>query len=275
MGKLRDLMEENLTLRGMSNHTKNCYLMRVALFAKHFNKNPEQMGRTEVKKYLLHLIQNGSSRSTVNVSRAAIKYLYETVLGREKEMDHLPQMKKAHTLPDILDQDEIKAIFRATKNIKHRAIFMLIYASGLRISETCNLLISDIDSKKMLVQIRQGKRGKDRYSILSKTALKILRQYWKAYQPKHFLFPGKTENSAITSNSVHQSFGKIVAKAKIEKQVSVHTLRHCFATHLLDSGVGLVHIQKLLGHNSIKSTSKYLHISYQSLSEVISPLDIL
>tara|TARA_B100000586_G_scaffold216692_1_gene163708 strand:+ start:334 stop:1149 length:816 start_codon:yes stop_codon:yes gene_type:complete len=268
-------MEEDLTLRGMSDHTKYCYLKRVALFAKHFNKNPEQMGRTEVKEYLLYLIRNGSSRSTVNVSRAAIKYLYVDVLGRENELCHLPQMKSPHILPDVLDKDEIESIFKVIKNIKHLALFMLIYSGGLRISEASRLLISDIDSKKMVIRIRQGKQRKDRYTLLSDTALRKLREYWKMYQPKHFLFSGQKEDSSISMKSIHRAFKTNVAKAKIDKQVSVHTLRHSFATHLLDAKVSLVHIQKLLGHNSIKTTSKYLHISHQALSEVTSPLDTL
>jgi integrase/recombinase XerD len=153
------------------------------------------------------------------------------------------------------------------------ALFMLIYSSGLRISEVCNLVISDIDSKKMILLIRQGKRGKDRYTILSKTALKMVREYWMEERPQHFLFPAKTTQAQIDTKSVRNMFKKSMIKANIKKKVSVHTLRHCFATHLLDNGVELVHIQKLLGHSSVKTTSRYLHLTIKTLSKVVSPLD--
>jgi integrase/recombinase XerD len=274
MEKLRELMKEHLELGGMSVATQRSYLMQVQLFVKYFNKNPEEMGRTEIKAYLLHLIRKGKSRSTVNVARAALKYLYIDILGRESDFCRIPPMREYRKLPEILNKEEITLIFKNIKFKKYQAILTLIYSSGLRISEACNLLVSDIDSKKMLVRITEGKRGKDRYTILSKTALKIIREYWLKDRPKHYLFPAKRKKDAqVCTTSVRKAFSIALIKSNFKKKVSVHTLRHCFATHLLDNGVELVYIQKLLGHSSVKTTARYLHMNIKTISKIVSPLD--
>lgn len=190
-------------------------------------------------------------------------------------MDKLPRAKERRKLPVVLSPEEVKAIFDVTHNLKHKAILMTIYSAGLRISEVCNLKISDIDSKSMQILIRQGKGNKDRYTILSKENLKILREYWKMYQPKEYLFLGRYRSTALSPRSVQMAFGKSIKRAEITKHVTVHSLRHAFATHLLDGGTDICYIQKLLGHTRITTTSIYLHLRRLDLLKIKSPLDTL
>ena len=182
-----------------------------------------------------------------------------------------PKSKKK--LPVVLDLSEVEALFSVTENLKHKAILMITYSSGLRISEAARLKISDIDGKRMMVWVQQGKGGKDRYTILSQTALECLRQYWREYRPKQWLFEGTKEDAPITVSSIHQIFHKAKKRAGIAKPASVHTLRHSFATHLIEAGTSLHHVQLLLGHRSPTTTTVYLHVSRLNLSQVASPLD--
>ena len=176
-------------------------------------------------------------------------------------------------LPIVLDLSEVESLFTVTTNLKHKAILMITYSSGLRASETARLKITDIDSKRMTVRITQGKGGKDRYSILSQTTLEHLRQYWRKYHPHEWLFNGAKENDPISTNSIQQLFYKAKKQAGITKPASVHTLRHSFATHLIEAGTSLHHVQLLLGHRSPTTTTVYLHVSRLNLAQVTSPLD--
>ena len=215
------------------------------------------------------------SEGTVNYINACLKYLYTKIIDRHWNMDKLPRVKERRQLPAILSPEEVKAIFNATHNLKHKAILMTIYSAGLRISEVCNLKISDIDSKRMQIFIREGKGNKDRYTILAEENLKILREYWKMYQPKDYLFLGRYKTEAISTRSVQAAFGKSIKRTEITKHVSVHSLRHAFATHLLDSGTDICYIQKLLGHTRITTTCIYLHLRRLDLLKIKSPLDTL
>jgi site-specific recombinase XerD len=194
-------------------------------------------------------------------------------LKREEVVEkiHCPQGKKK--LPVVLDLSEVKTLLSVTENLKHRAILTITYCAGLRISETARLKVSDIDSKRMMVRVQQGKGGKDRYTILSKTALECLRQYWRAYRPKEWLFEGQKEGTHICLSSIRQIFLEAKKCAGITKPVSPHTLRHSFATHLIEAGTSLHHVQLLLGHRSPTTTTVYLHVSRINLAQVTSPLD--
>lgn len=187
----------------------------------------------------------------------------------------LERPKKEKKLPEILSKNEISKLLKAVKNLKHKAILYLVYSAGLRVGEVVKLKPTDIDSDRMLIPIIQGKGKKDRYTILSETALSILRQYVKVYKPEHWLFPGQHPDKHLTERSVQKVFGNARIDAKIRKDVSVHNLRHSFATHLLEGGVNLRYIQELLGHSSSKTTEIYTHVTQKNLSNIISPLDTI
>jgi site-specific recombinase XerD len=232
------------------------------------------LGKEEVKEYLLHLMNDKKlSQGTFKSYVSGIKFLYNTTLNRHEVVQDIKHPKAKIKLPVVLDLSEIQALFSATDNIKHKAILMIIYSSGLRISEASRLKITDIDSKRMMVRVEQGKGGKDRYTILAQTALDHLRQYWRQYHPKEWLFEGQKDNTHITTSTIYQIFCDAKERAGITKPVSPHSLRHSFATHLVEAGTSLHHVQLLLGHRSPTTTTVYLHVSQLNLAQVVSPLD--
>ena len=274
MGRLREQMKGDLELRGLSTSTQQIYLQQVRDFSRHYNRSPRHLGEREIKKYLLYLIrEKRASYSLVNQCYCALKFLYERTLKRNWVMEKIPYTKRERGLPVVLDKEEVESLFSATNNLKHRAILMLIYSSGLRVSEASHLKISDINSKRMLLRVREGKGSKDRYSILSNVALEVLREYWRQYRPKEWLFPGRSSYKPLSVRSIQRIFKKAKNLAGIKKPATVHTLRHAFATHLLEAGTNLHHIQLLLGHRHIKTTTIYLHVSRKELFRIVSPLD--
>ncbi len=276
MSELRNKMKMEMELRGYSQKTIKNYTLHVSNFAKFYNKSPELLGEKEIREYLHYCItERKLSEGTVNYYHSSIKFFYTKVLNRPWNMDKLPKAKERKKLPVVLSPQEVKVIFDATHNLKHKAILMTIYSAGLRISEVCNLKIADIDSKNMQIFIREGKGNKDRYSILSKENLKILREYWKIYQPKEYLFSGRYRTDAISPRSIQREFEKSISKTGITKHATVHSLRHSFATHLLDAGTDICYIQRLLGHTRITTTTIYLHLRRMDLLNIKSPLDTL
>lgn len=276
MTELRQKMKMDMELRGLSAKTIKYYIENVARFAKHFNKSPEFLGEEEIRQYLHYCItEKHLCEGTVNTIYSALKFLYTKTLSKPWNVDKLVRMKEGRKLPVILSQSEVKAIFDATDNLKHKAILMTIYGAGLRVSEVSNLRISDIDSKNMQIVVKQGKGKKDRYTLLSEANLSILRQYWKRYQPKGMLFQGKFPGEPISVRSIQKVFEASRVKAGIKKDASVHTLRHCFATHLLEADTDLCSIQRLMGHTSIETTTRYLHLRRMDLLKIKSPLEYL
>ena len=274
MSKLREQMQADLQLIGITPKTQHMYLREVSNLATYFNKPPEQLEEHEVKEYLLYLLnERNLSHGTYRFYVAGLKFFYRTTLKREEVVANIRYPKRKKTLPIVLAISEVEALFAVTDNIKHRAILMITYSSGLRISEVSRLKITDIDSKRMMVRVEQGKRSKDRYTILSQTALECLRQYWREYRPKEWLFEGTKEDTHITISSITQIFHKAKKRAGITKPASVHSLRHAFATHLIEAGTSLHHVQLLLGHRSPTTTTVYLHVSQLNLAQVTSPLD--
>ena len=189
-------------------------------------------------------------------------------------MLHVPRVKKKSSLPTILTPQEVRRIIDATSNLKHKAILSTIYSAGLRVSEAAHLKVSDIHSDSMRIYIHQAKGNKDRYSILSRNNLLLLRQYWKEYRPGDWLFPGNPDEKPIATRSIQEVFMKSRKAAGISKKVSIHTLRHCFATHLLNHGASILQIKELLGHADIQTTSKYLHLTHAQVLGLKSPLDL-
>jgi integrase/recombinase XerD len=271
MGSLREQMTQDLQLKGTTAKTQHIYFREVTKLAKHYSKSPDELGENEIKEYLLHLKESGLADGTFRFYAAGIKFLYSTTL-QQRWVDDIKFGRRPLKLPVVLDLSEVEALFSVTDNIKHKAVLMIMYSSGLRISELMNLKITDIDSKLMMVYIRQGKGGKDRYSILSQRALQCLRQYWREYHPKEWLFEGN-KGSHLCMTSIQNIFVDAKKRAGIKKPASPHTLRHSFATHLIESGVSLHHVQLLLGHRSPNTTTVYLHVSKMNLAQVVSPLD--
>jgi integrase/recombinase XerD len=274
MGKLRDQMLVDLQLCGAKPRTQEAYLREVENLAKYFKRSPAELGEDELKEYLLYLIRERHlSEGTFRFYVAGLKFLYRTTLKREWPVERIKHPRAKSKLPVVLDLSEVESIFSVTKNLKHKAMLMITYSSGLRVSEAARLRLTDIDSKRMTVRISQGKGGKDRYSILSQTTLEHLRLYWKKYRPAEWLFEGQDKDNHITLYTIQSIFRAAKKRAGITKPVSVHTLRHSFATHLIEAGTSLHHVQLLLGHRSPTTTTVYLHVSRLNLAQVISPLD--
>jgi len=265
-----------MELRGYSPKTIKNYIYHVSGFVRFYKKSPSLLGESEIRQYLHYCItEKRVNEGTVNASYSALKFLYTKILNKPWNVEKLTRIKERRRLPIVLSPEEVKKIFDATEYLKHKAILMTIYSGGLRVSEVCNLKITDIDSKNMQIFIREGKGKKDRYTLLSKSNLEILREYWKEYKPKEFLFSGRYRTDAINPRSVQRVFEKARKKAGISKHATVHTLRHSFATHLLDSGTDICYIQRLLGHTRISTTTIYLHLRRMDLLSIKSPLDTL
>ena len=274
MDTLREKMLAELQLRGITLRTQTAYLREIAKLENYFNRSPEELGEEEVKEYLVHMLEDrGLSSGTYKYYAAGIKFLYRTTLNRGEVVEKIKYPKAKIKLPVVLDLSEVRTMLSVMENLKHRAVLTITYSAGLRVSETAHLKVTDIDSKRMMVRVRQGKGGKDRYTILSKTTLECLREYWRAYRPKDWLFEGQQEGSHICYTSIRNIFVEAKERAGITKPVGPHSLRHAFATHLIEAGTSLHHVQLLLGHKSPKTTTVYLHVSKMNLAQVSSPLD--
>jgi integrase/recombinase XerD len=276
MTRLRQRMIEEMKLRNLSPRTIEVYVSRVANFARYFGRTPEVLGRDEVRSYLLHLVQEKKvSWSVYNQRVAALRFLYEVTLDREGVLVRIACPKQPKRLPVVLSLEEATRFFAAIIGVKHRAILMTAYAAGLRISEVVALRVDDIDSKRMVLRVRQGKGRRDRNVMLSPRLLTLLREYWKIARPTDRLFPGQVEGQPLTVGSVHRICVQAARAAGLDKHVTVHTLRHSFATHLLEAGTNIRTIQVLLGHRNIKTTAVYTHVSPIALETTRSPLDQL
>lgn len=262
-----------MELRGYSLQTQNHYLGHVKLLEKHSSKPAPQLTPNELKQYLHYRIKSGIGYSSINISCNAFKLFFNKVLGYNWSDDIIIRPKRPKSLPHVLSQDEILSITDQVLNLKHKTILLMTYSSGLRISETLNLRISDIDSSAMLIRVNHGKGDKDRLTILSHENLKMLRLYWKRYRPTDLLFPGLIEGKPMAARTIQHAFQVAKDKVGITKPATVHTLRHSFGTHLLEDNTDLRTIQVLMGHSNISTTSRYLHLSTKHISSVRSPLD--
>jgi integrase/recombinase XerD len=276
MTPLRKRMTDDMKLRNLSCHTTRAYVEAVARFAKHFNTSPENLGVDHVRQYLLEVNRERPlSWSHYNITLCALRFFYETTLGRRGFLDDVPCPKKRTVLPVVLSQGEVDRFFKVIRNLKHRAIMMTAYSAGLRVSELVALKISDIDSARGMILVSQGKGRKDRCVKLSTQLLEILREYYKAYRPQQWLFPGEIKDRHICSSEINRVCRKYTKMAALGKHVTIHTLRHSFATHLLDAGADLRTIQVLLGHRNVATTAIYTHVSEKRIAATPSPLDLL
>jgi site-specific recombinase XerD len=275
MSELRNKMIRAMELKDFADRTQDSYLRVVAAIAKYYGKSPKVLSQQEVDDYLLHLKTSGKSTSTRNVAISGLRFLYEKVLNSEDISLAFPRRRKPKILPEILSRDEVAGILDATQNIKHRVILMTAYSAGLRLSEIANLKVNHINSARMQIRVDQGKGRKDRDTLLSKRFLKELRVYYKAYRPDSWLFYSTKRQRPMCTASIQRIYRSAKKKAGVTKGRGIHTLRHCFATHLLEAGCDLRRIQLLMGHRSLATTMVYLHVSNTGLANVTSPLDQL
>jgi integrase/recombinase XerD len=276
MGKLRDRMIRELQLRRYAAATQKAYLEAVVGLTKHFRVAPDQLSARQVQDYLLHLMQQRQLQwNSVNTICSGLKFFYAKTIARPDIAAAMPCRRNARRLPEILSTEELEALFAAVDNQQHRALLMTTYAGGLRVSEVVELVPANIDSKRMMMRIVNSKRSKDRYTLLSLRLLEELRAYWKVYHPRTWLFPRPHGDRPFSDDKARAVFNKAKAKAGINKGGSIHVLRHCFATHLLEAGVDLRTIQILMGHSSITTTVMYLHLTRKTLDRTRSPLDLL
>ena len=276
MTPLRQRMVNDMTVRGLAENTVKSYLRSVAGLACHYGRSPDRISAQEVQDYLIFLHdERGLTWQSCNSARHGIRFFYRITLGLPEPHFYLPGAKTPSILPELLNHDELVRLFGVTTNLKHRALLMTAYAAGLRASELCRLKIGDIDSQRMLLRVDQGKGNKDRYVPLSPRLLEELREYWRRVRPAHWLFPNLLLGRPISRDGVWHIYKTAKEKAGIKKPGGIHTLRHCYATGLLEAGVELHVIQRRLGHGSIRSTMRYLHLARDKASATPSPLDLL
>ena len=267
--------EDFMRIKSYRWQTQKLYANHLKRFTSFLDMDLDKVDNNDIRRYLVFLIENNHSKSFVDQAVSVIKLLYKEVLPRTDISTNIPRPKKDNRLPSVLNQDEVIRILQATANEKHKTLLFLIYSAGLRVGEVVRLKPEDIDSTRMLIRVNKGKGSKDRYTLLSQIALDQLRKYYKLYKPETWLFAGGKAGDHITERTVQRVFEASCSRAKIEKEASVHTLRHSFATHLLESGVDLRYIQELLGHASTKTTEIYTHVTQKNISEILSPLDKL
>ncbi|HUV37806.1 MAG TPA: site-specific tyrosine recombinase/integron integrase [Patescibacteria group bacterium] len=274
MGALKEAMKRELKLRGYSPKTEKVYVRHVEHFAGYFGRSPAELDLEHIRQYLFYLTtEKKVSTSRRDQAVSALKFLYGRVLGRPFIAESLPRPKKEHKLPAVLSTDEVKRFLDSVRNIKHLAILMLMYSAGLRVGEVVKLKEEDIDSDRGTIHVREAKGRKDRYTILSDVALEVLRMYWRLYKPRDWLFPGDRDGRHITIRTVQKVVEQTRIRAGIRKPFSAHSLRHSFATHLLENGTDLRYIQELLGHKSSKTTEVYTHVTRRDIMRITSPLD--
>jgi len=274
MTPLRQRMLEDLQLRNYSAHTMRAYLHCVADFAKHFGTSPEHLGPEQVRTYQLFLVQEKQvAWPSVVQTVCALRFFYRVTLGRPVMLEYIVPPRRPFTLPTILSQAEVAAVLTVSCNLKHRAILTTLYAAGLRVSEVVALKVSDIDSKRMLIRVEQGKGRKDRNVMLSPHLLDLLRSWWKAARPQGWLFPGRDPVQPMTTRQLNRACHAAAHLAEINKRVSLHTLRHSFATHLLEQNTDIRVIQVLLGHAKLENTALYTRVATKTIQQVMSPLE--
>lgn len=276
MTPLRRRMTEDMAARNLSPYTQRNYLFAVARLARHFNTSPAELKPEHLRAYLNHLIARNASSSYFNVNVAALRFLYTVTLGRDWVLPKLPLQKRPRKLPTVLSSEEVTRFLAAIPDGKTRTVLITAYAAGLRVFEVVALRVGDIDNQRMVLRVAAGKGGKERLVMLSPKLLGLLRAHWKAERPRgEWLFPGQGPDQHISIRSVQLACQTARDAAGIGKHITMHTLRHCFATHLLEAGTDLCTIKLLLGHRSLATTARDLHVATSTVCAVPSPFDRL
>ena len=271
---LRQRMVDDMTMRRMSPKTQQGYIRAVKRFADFFGRSPDKATAEDVRCFHVHLAKTTGRIPTMNATMTALKFFFGVTLGRRDVVDAIPFAREPRKLPVVLSPEEVARLLTAAVNIKYRAALSLAYATGLRVSEVVSLKVTDIDSNRMVVRVEQGKGSKDRYVMLSPYLLTLLRQWWKELEPELWLFPSY-QNRHMSARQLHRICQETAKRAGIKKRVSPHTLRHSFATHLLERGIDIRVIQAMLGHKKLDTTALYTQVAVTSVSAVTSPLDYL
>ena len=275
MSPLRRRMIEDMTIRNLSPATQRSYLNAVSKFSRHFGRSPDRLGLDEVHAFQVHLVANGISWPALNQIVCALRFFYGVTLGQPTIPERIAHAREPQKLPVVLSAEEVVRLLEAVPSLKSRTALTTVYATGLRVSEVVRLQVGDIDSQRMVIRVEQGKGGKDRYVMLSPQLLKILRSYWRLTRPQLWLFPGRSQDHPLDPVVLHAACRSARAAAFLDKPVTVHTLRHTFATHLLENGVDVRVIQVLLGHASLATTARYTQVATKTISTTPSPLDLL
>jgi len=276
MGILRNRMIDEMTLRNFAPTTQQSYLYSVTRLAKYYKRPPDQLDKEQIRSYLLYLINERKlSPNTMTMLIAGLRFFYNETLGWDETKLFIPPRKKTSHLPEVLSPNEVARLIDSARGLKQRVLLMSAYSAGLRLSELVNLELHHIDSQRMMIRVEQGKDRKDRYTILSKILLVELRWYYKRYRPSVWLFVNRAKNGPLSKSQAHHIYNQAKKRAGLRKGRGIHTLRACFATHLLEAGTDLRTIQLLMGHSSILSTQRYLRLRQQTLGSTVSPLDLL
>ena len=272
---LRRRMIEDMTIRNLSRSTQQSYIYAVAKFSRHFGRSPDLLGMEEVRAYQLHLIERKYSWTHINQVACALRFFYGITLGQKEALERIVAGKAPEKLPPVLNSEEVVRFLQAVAGLRNRVALTTAYAAGLRIGEVVRLKVAAIDSGRMLLHIESAKGGKDRYAMLSPRLLEILRAYWKRARPALWLFPGQEPGSHVSRGALQSACRAARQRARIGKRVTTHSLRHSFATHLLESGTDIRIIQVLLGHSHLETTARYAQVATGLIAGTPSPFDAL
>lgn len=277
MSALRQQMQADMVVRGLAPKTQKAYLDAVAAIARHYQRPPDTLSVAEIEQYLHYLIHDRHrSWSTTNQAVCALRFLFHVTLKQPEVALHIPTRRVGSTQPEILSHEEVARIIDAARQPMHRTFLMTTYAAGLRVSETCMLRLSHVDSERMMIRVVSGKGARDRYTLLSCELLAELRRYWKHARPVGWLFPKPSRpDQPFDIQTAQRIYYRCKRYAGIAKQGGIHSLRHAFATHLLEAGIDLPTIQRLMGHSDLSTTSRYLHVKQAGLAQRDSPLDLI
>jgi site-specific recombinase XerD len=277
MTKLRQRMDDDMLARGLADRTREAYLWAVTGLARFYHRSPDQISDAEVQAYLVHLIRERQRAwSTCNIVVNGLRFFYHTTLKRDRTTFSIPSPRQSGKLPIVLSREEVQRLLTHAATQKYRTMLMTKYAAGLRLSEVLHLQAHHIDSARMMIRVEQGKGGKDRYTLLPARLLEALRAYWRVARPPDWLFPARKDPARrMDPSSLQKAYLTAKRRAGLTKSGGVHTLRHCFATHLLEAGVDLHTIQRLMGHRHLSTTARYLQLTRHTQIGSDSPLDLL
>jgi site-specific recombinase XerD len=274
MTPLRQRMLEDMRIRNFSPHTQGQYIRRVAQFARHFGKSPDQLGLDDVRSYLVHLTERGVKSGVLSQVLTGLRFFYMKTLHKEWDFNALPYPIRERKLPDVPNREVVQRFFAEVRNVKHRVMLATCYAAGLRVSEVRQLRIRDIDGQRKLLHVRLGKGKKDRIVPLSDELLALLRQYWRKARPSDVLFPASGTNRPMAARSITRVCEKACERASIDPKITPHTLRHSFATHLMELGTNVRAIQVMMGHTSLRTTADYMRLAASDVLTTKIPLTL-
>jgi integrase/recombinase XerD len=275
MSPLRRRMIDDMMVRNLSPATQQSYIYAVAKFSRHFNRSPDRLGLEDVRAYQLHLIAHKRSWSHINQVACSLRFFYGVTLDQSEAFERIVTAREPQKLPVVLSADEIVRFLEAVPGLRNRAALTTAYGAGLRVGEVARLRVNAIDSRRMLIRVEHGKGGKDRYVMLSAQLLQILRAYWRLARPGRWLFPGREAGEPVSVAALQDACRTATRRAELSKPVTVHVLRHSFATHLLESGTDIRIIQVLLGHVHLSTTARYAQVATNLIAGTTSPLDRL